>query len=266
MNLLGAPIEDMELLKHLSDDIAGVKQFSGGDLSAEKIHAAHRAIGEMKRYVTDMAARYRRDSDRTPAMAALLDAEEGRRLNEDELTATFVVIFYAAHESTTNMIGNGLYDLLRLGEAWKQMCAAPSLASSAVDEVLRFNPPVQMMVRMPIEDVRIGEELIRAGERTMILFAAANRDPEAYEAPESFDIQRGRSDHMAFGRGVHVCLGASLARIEGRVVFQTLARRFPDMRLAVEPETLEWNPHAVFRGLKKLPVVLGADRGRGVGA
>ncbi|HTU09583.1 MAG TPA: cytochrome P450 [Allosphingosinicella sp.] len=261
MRMLGAPEEDMDLLRGWSDDIASVKQFVGADIPPARVRAAHAGIMDLKTYIGDMARELRRKPDRTHLMGILLDAADGERLSPDELSSTFVVIFYAGHETTTNLIGNGMLALLDRRDQWRRLCGEPALAAGAVEEVLRFNPPVQMIVRRAAEDVTAFGREIAAGTNVMLLYGAANRDPAVFERPDAFDIARTQNRHLGFGHGVHVCLGAALARLEGRIVFNQLARRFPDMTLAADPATLDWHPHAVFHGLKRLPVTLGADRG-----
>ena len=245
----------------MGDGIATVKQFAGGNVPSDKIRAAHDAIEDLSVYVGEMAGRHGRNPDRTSLMGALLDAEEGERLSHEELTGTFVVIFYAAHETTTNLIGNGIFELLRQPGEWERLCADPGLAASAVEETLRFNSPVHMMIRMPVEDVTVGGESISAGTGTMVLYASANRDSQAFPEADTLDITRTPNDHLAFGYGVHFCLGASLARLEGEIVFDTIARRFPDLQLAEASDSLAWNAHPTFHGLARLPVTLGRDRG-----
>ena len=262
MRMLGAPAEDLDLLRGWSDDIASVKQFVGANIPAERINAAHDGISHLKTYIGDMARDLRRNPDRTHLMGILLDAEEGSQLSADELSSTFVVIFYAGHETTTNLLGNGMFELLRNRAQWRRLCRAPELASSTVEEVLRFNPPVQMIVRRAAKDAEILGTSIQAGSNVMLLYGAANRDPVAFERPDDFDITRTQNRHLGFGHGVHVCLGAALARLEGRIVFDYFARRFPDMELTASPDALEWHSHAVFHGLKRLPVRLGRDRGQ----
>lgn len=261
MRMLGAPEEDIDLLRGWSDDIASVKQFVGADIPPERVRAAHAGISQLKAYIGDMARELRRKPDRTHLMGILLHAEEGSRLSPDELSSTFVVIFYAGHETTTNLIGNGLLELLRQRDQWRRLCADPALAAGTVEETLRYNPPVQMIVRRAAEDATVYGQDIIAGTNVMLLYGAANRDPAAFERPDVYDIGRAQNRHLGFGHGVHVCLGAALARLEGRIVFDHLARRFPDMELSADPATLDWHPHAVFHGLKQLPVRLGADRG-----
>jgi cytochrome P450 len=265
MEMLGAPKSDAERLKTWGDDIAGVKQYVAGGVPTDKIRKAHEAIGHMKIYAAEMAERFRQKPNQSYLMGALLDAEEGDRLSQDELTGTLVVILYAGHLTTTDMIGNGIHDLLRYRDQWKLLCSNPALVKSAVEETLRFNAPVQMMVRMPIADAEIAGEIIPAGTGTMILYASANRDPQVFSNPDQLDITRQRIDHMSFGSGIHVCIGAMLARLEAQAVFGTLCRRFPDMELAEQPDQLKWNPHPMFHGLSSLPVRLGIDRGRPAG-
>ena len=261
MRMLGAPPQDMDLLRAWSDDIAGVKQFVGAGIPTEKMRAAHDGISHLRAYINDMARELRKKPDRTHLMGVLLDAEEGSRLSSDELSSTFVVIFYAGHETTTNLIGNGMLDLLSMRDQWRRLCANPALATSAVEEVLRFNPPVQLIPRRTAVDVEVFGQEIPAHTNMVVIYAAANRDPKVFDRPTEFDIERTQNKHFGFGQGVHVCLGAALARLEGKTVFEYMAKRFPDMELAADPAELEWHAHASFHGLKRLPVRLGKDRG-----
>jgi len=262
MEMLGAPRSDAEQLKQWGDDIAGVKQYVAGGVPSDKIRKAHDAIAKMKVYAGEMAERFRRTPNRSYLMGALLAAEEGERLTEDELTGTLVVILYAGHLTTTDMIGNGVHDLMRHRDQWRLLCSDPNLVKNAVEETLRFNAPVQMMVRMAVEDAEIAGERIASGTNVMVLYASANRDPRVFANPDQLEITRQRIDHMSFGSGIHFCIGSALARSEAHAVFDTLCRRFPDMALAEPAEQLEWNPHPMFHGLSRLPIRFGADRGR----
>jgi cytochrome P450 len=260
MRLLGAPAEDMHLLRGWSDDIAAVKQYVNATVPAESIQAAHDGINALKAYIGDMARSVQRNNERTHLMGLLLDASDGERLSDDELSATFVVIFYAGHETTTNLIGNGFHDLLINRAQWRKMCAAPELVSGAVEEVLRYNAPVQMVIRRADSDGEVAGQAIEAGTNVVLLYGSGNRDAQVFADPDHFDIARTQNRHLGFGHGIHVCIGAALARLEGRIVFETFRRRFPDMTLARDPAELEWHAHPVFHGLKHLPVILGRDR------
>jgi cytochrome P450 len=209
-----------------------------------------------------MVERHRRHPDRTPFMAALLDAESQDRLSPDELAGTLSIIIYAAHEATSNLIGNGLSTLLIHREQWEKLCADQSLSRKAVSETLRFNPPVHMMTRQAAQDIEFEGERFAKGTRPIILYGSANRDSAEFENADQLDITRERSNHLAFGHGIHVCIGSRLAELEGQMVFETISRRFPQVELLEDPAEFEWKQHPVFHGLKRLNIRLGPDRGR----
>ncbi len=262
MELLGAPRDDADMLKSWGDDLAAVKQYVPGGVPSDKIRKAHAGIANVRGYAAKMVEHSRRNPGNVSLVSALIEAQDNGRISEDELTGTLVVILYAGHLTTTDLIGSGIHDMLVHRDQWERLCADPSLAKSAVEETLRFNAPVQMMVRMPNVDVEIAGHKIAAGTNTMILYASANRDPAVFKDPDRMDIGRTDIDHLSFGKGVHVCIGSSLARLEAQAVYDTVCRRFPDMRLAEDPSRIEWNAHPMFHGLKRLPVHLGRDRGR----
>lgn len=260
--LIGMPREDIDRLKEWGDDIAATKPYAEGNIPVEKIHKAHDSVLKTKAYVREMVERHRRHPERTPFMAALLDAESNDRLSPDELAGTISIIIYAAHEATSNLLGNGLYSMLVHREQWNKLCADPSLARKAVSEALRYNPPVHMMTRLAAEDIEFEGERFAKGTQPIILYGSANRDDQEFPNADRLDISRERSNHLAFGHGIHVCIGSRLAELEGQSVFETIARRFPDVQLAEDPERVEWKQHPVFHGLKSLEIQLGADRGR----
>lgn len=260
--LIGMPREDIDRLKEWGDDIAATKPYADGNIPVEKIHKAHSSVLKTKAYVAEMVKRHREHPERTPFMAALLDAETNDKLSPDELAGTISIIIYAAHEATSNLLGNGLYSMLAHREQWTKLCADPSLSRKAVAETLRWNPPVHMMTRLASEDIEFEGERFPKGTQPIILYGSANRDDEEFTNAAQLDITRDRSNHLAFGHGIHVCIGSRLAELEGQSVFETLAQRFPDVRLVESPDRLEWKQHPVFHGLKKLEIRLGADRGR----
>ncbi|MBX3575452.1 MAG: cytochrome P450 [Mesorhizobium sp.] len=260
---MGMPKADIDTLKELGDDIAAIKPFVGGELSVEKIRKAHLSVQRTQSYVREMVARHRSDAAvRTEFMEALLDAQSGDKLSQDELGGTISILIYASHESSTNMLGNGLHSLLTNRDQWERLVADPSLSDRAVAELLRYNAPVQMMTRRTCETATLSGVDIPEQTRVLILYGSANHDEREFADPDSLDLMRTKANHISFGYGVHVCIGSALARLEGRVAFETLTRRFPDMEIAANPGDLTWNAHPVFRGLKSLPVRLGRDRGR----
>ncbi|MBW8010811.1 MAG: cytochrome P450 [Chloroflexi bacterium] len=181
--------------------------------------------------------------------------ESGEILDEDELLSMMFLMLLAGHDTTTNLIANGTLILLRYPDLWEKLKDDPTLMDTAVEELLRFESPVQgATVRYASEDVNIRGHLIKRGDKVQVMMGAANYDPEQFHLPEELDLSRKPNRHMAFGHGIHFCLGAPFGRMEGRVALNTLIQRIPNLRLAVSEEKLKWNPSIYIRGLSKLPV------------
>lgn len=259
--LIGAPPQDVDMLKQWGDEIAAVKPFYGAEFSPDMIRRARDAVVGMKTYVADMVDAQRGRIDKTALITALLDAEEEDRLSQDELAGTISLFIYAAHETTTNMLGMGLFELLTRRDQWAQLKADASLIPGTVEEILRFDSPVQMMTRLAVADAEIGGDTIEEGTSTMVLYASANRDDAVFDNPDVFDVERAPSSHLGLGHGVHICIGNALARIEGKVVLETMTTRFDDIELTAEPESLPWNAHPMFRGVLSVPLRVRGDRG-----
>jgi cytochrome P450 len=189
-------------------------------------------------------------------ISALVRAEEaGDKLSEDELLGMVFLLLVAGHETTVNLIGNGVLALLQHPEQLEKLKADPSLIKDAVEELLRYDGPVETSTeRFASEDVQIGETLIPRGEMVLVVIASADRDPNRFPEPDALDITRSDNRHLAFGKGIHHCLGAPLARMEGQIAISTLLRRMPELRLKDSPETLSWRQGMVLRGLRALPV------------
>lgn len=248
--MLGLPVEDRERLKGWSDDLAGfVGQF---DFPREKLPRLARSLVELKAYLGEVAAERRRRPG-SDLISGLLAAEEkGDVLDKEELLANCVLLLFAGHETTTELIGNGLTALLRHPEQLAKLRADPSLIGSAVEELLRYDSPAQITVRAAREDLETGGKRIREGESVILMLGAANRDPGQFPEPDRLEIARRENPHVAFGRGIHFCLGAALARLEGQIAIGAVIRRLPGIRLA--SDTLEWKPSQALRGLRALPV------------
>jgi cytochrome P450 len=250
--LLGVPPEDRDLLKRWSDEI-GVF-FDGRMDGAER---ASRAIDEMADYLRGVAA-VRRKEPGDDLLSALVCAEQqGDRLTEEELYATCIFLLFAGHETTTNLIGNGLIALFRHPDQLQALRDDPTLSTTAtaVEELLRYDSPAQYTARTVAEDVAIGGHQLRAGQGVMLIRAAANRDPEQFGDPDRLDIARRENRHLSFAHGPHYCLGAALARLEGQIAFATLLRRFPALRPT--DDRPDWNGNIGLRGVNALPVLLG---------
>jgi cytochrome P450 len=189
-------------------------------------------------------------------LSALVTAEEqGDMFSEEELLVMCTLLLNAGHVTTTNLIGNGVLALLRHPAQLRLLRDDSALLPAAVEEVLRYDSPVQFTARTATADVALGGALIRHGDLVQLMLGAANRDPARFPDPDRFDITRRDTRHLAFGLGPHFCLGAALARLEGQVVLGTLLRRLPDLRLAAD--RLEYRPNLAFHGLTALPVTWG---------
>jgi cytochrome P450 len=253
-DMLGVPDSERDRIHTWSNQLGRNRN---GD-NPEALMVAAQAMREFRHYVEEILVPLRRAGTGTDLVTALLQAEEGEQLDPEELTAMFVILLFAGHETTTNLIGIGLLELLRHRDQWERLVADPSLAPQATEELLRWVSPVQWLGRVALEDFEVAGEQVSKGQTVFPLLAAANRDPRAFADPERLDITRPDArNHLALGFGPHFCLGNALARMEGAVVFRTLAERYPDLEL-LDPDP-RWRGHAMLRGLVELPVRFGAD-------
>jgi cytochrome P450 len=250
--MLGVPVEDHERFKGWSLDIArGLDLIWLGPDSevGRRSIAARQSLAE---YFRGLIAQ-RRAAPRTDLLSGLIAAEEaGDKLNEVELLATCILLLIAGHETTVNLIGNGTLALLRHRDQLQRLQRDPGLIGSAVEELLRFDGPVQRTARIPSDDIVIGGRTIAKGQMVMPFIGAADRDPAQFPDPDRLDIGRADNRHIAFGWGIHFCLGAPLARIEGQIAIGTLVRRLPKLELAIRHP--EFRQSLTLRGLKALPV------------
>jgi len=199
----------------------------------------------------------KRKNPKDDLVSALVQAEEaGDKLSEDELLGMVFLLLVAGHETTVNLIGNGVLALLQHPDQLQNLKEDLSLIKPAVEELLRYDGPVETSTeRFAREDVAIGGTVVPRGEMVLVVLAAANRDPERFVDPDALDITRADNRHLAFGKGIHHCLGAPLARMEGQIAISTLLQRMPNLQLKGTPESLSWRPGLVLRGLRGLPVV-----------
>jgi len=170
------------------------------------------------------------------------------------LVANINILLSTGHETTTHLIGNGLLALLQQRKQLEKLQTQPGLLAPAIEEMLRYDNPMQITYRSALEDAHIQGKQIRKGDLVNTIIGSANRDPQRFSNPDSFDITRNEGRHLGFGIGIHFCIGAPLVRLEAEIVFETILRRFP--RISLVAETLEWQEHPIFRGLKSLPVSL----------
>lgn len=201
----------------------------------------------------------RRVEPREDLITALVRAEEaGDKLNEDELLAMLLILLIAGHETTVNLIGNGTLALLENPDQMTLLRQKPELIKNVIEELLRFVSPVEQATeRYAREDITLHGVTIPKGEMVLVVLASANRDEEQFENPDKLDITRENIKHVGFGQGVHYCVGAPLARLEGQIAINMLVQRLPHLRLGVAPEALRWRPTLTVRGLERLPVAVG---------
>jgi cytochrome P450 len=252
-DLLGLPRSDRHLLKKWSDALAA---FLGAlRASPGQIEAALAGVVEMEAYFRDaIAARRRKPTD--DLLTTLLTAEDnGTLLSEQELLSTCSMVLFGGHETTTNLIANGVLSLLRHPGELARLRDRPELLDSAVEEVLRFESPVQRMGRLPLEDIELGGATIPKGSRVFLVMGAAHRDGDAFPDPDRFDVGRSENRHLALGLGAHYCVGAALGRAEGRAALGELVRRFPSIEQR-DPEPT-WMDNATIRGLESLRIRVG---------
>jgi cytochrome P450 len=249
--LLGVPAEDHAKFHRWSNRLVSVS--SGRDI----LRALPAALSFV-RYLRNLVERHRADPE-DDLITALIRAEEaGDKLSEDELLAMAFLLLVAGHETTVNLVASGTLALLEHPEQTERLRREPSLVKPAVEELLRYTSPVELVTeRYARQDTEIGGRRIPRGGLVLAVLGSANRDERHFEDPDALDLARDPNRHLAFGRGgVHHCLGAPLARMEGQIALNALLRRFPGARLAMAPETLRWRRGLFLRGLERLPLVL----------
>jgi pimeloyl-[acyl-carrier protein] synthase len=244
--LFGVPEEDRGQFRGWSHGVArSMDRFYSGD-------GVSRGLAEMHGYFAEMVAK-RKGQSGDDLIHRLLAAENrGDSFAEMEVIAMCSTLVFAGHETTVNLIGNGMLALLRNRRELERLCAEPALAEKAIEELLRFDSPAQMISRTAVADFEIRGQSIRAGDSVLAAVGSANRDPEAFADPDRLDVGRHPNDHLAFGLGIHFCPGAALSRIEARAAIPALLARFPRIRQGAAPH--RWRATAVLRGLECLPV------------
>ncbi len=272
--LLGIPVADRNKFRRWSDLLVGslgellveeqqmVKATSGfaflrrfAPWRADRLRLLM-TVNAFVRYFRHLIAE-RRANPQNDLVSALIHAEsQGESLSEEELLSMLILLLLAGHETTVNLIGNGTLALLRNPQQMAQVQSNPDAVKTVIEELLRYNNPVNMVTRIAGEEITLGGETIARGERIFVAIAAANHDPAHFSNPDDLDVLRAENRHLGFGHGIHFCLGAPLARLEGEIALSTLLRRFPDLQLAAEPDGLEWRTGFILHGLRALPVRL----------
>jgi cytochrome P450 len=258
--ILGVPDEDIRLFKGWSDDLAAF--VGSAQATPDKYERAERGAAEMDSYFRAIVRQRRSMTHQADVIGAMVAAEEaGRTLSEDELVATAVFVLFAGHETTANLIGNGMIALVEQPAAMARFRAHPDIAESAVEELLRIDSPAASVTRVARTDMVLGGKTVRAGDRLFLMINAANRDPAIFPDPDHLDLGRDPNPHIAFGYGPHYCVGAPLARLEGQIAFTRLLARLDDIRVT-EP-SLDWSDNLVLRGVKRLPLSFRVATGAG---
>ncbi len=246
--LLGVPEVDRPLLRPWSADICLMYELNPSEASARR---AVRASVEFSDYLRELSRKRRADpgDDLISRLTQVVD--EGDVLTEDELIGTCVLLLNAGHEASVNLAGNAWWALFRNPEQFARLREDHSLVASAIEELMRYDTPLQMFERWVLEDIEVEGVRIPRGEELALLFGSANHDPDVFDEPDRLDLSRSPNPHLAFGAGVHYCLGAPLARLELAILFATLLRRLPTMTVVAEPV---WKPTYILRGLQELRV------------
>jgi cytochrome P450 len=246
--LLGIPTADRDQFREWSSGMVEGVDLRRNPGGTERGDAAATSLTAYFRKVVEE----RRTNRGHDVLSGLIAAEEsGDRLSTDELVAMCILLMFAGHETTTNLIGNGVFTLLRNPEQLARLRSDPTLVKSAVEECLRYESPQQLVFRYALADAVIAGQAVRKGQLVAVSLGAANRDPAVFPEPDSFDVARAPNPHLAFGRGIHYCVGAPLSRMEAQAAFTVLLERAPGLRLVAEPA---WSGRVMLRGLAGLRV------------
>ena len=247
--MLGVPPEDYAQFKGWSDAVIESDNTLPGTPLPDYVKNAFSALRE---YFIAEIERRRRNPGADLISVLVVAHEEAEALSEEELIAFVIILLLAGNETTTNLIGNGMLALGRNPDQLAELRSDPSLIGPTIEEILRFDCPAQSTVRYPKIDLEVGGTAIQAKTPTFVIIAAANRDPAHFTNPETFDIHRNPRDHLAFGEGIHFCIGATLARMEGAIAIDAALERFPRLRLAEPEAPLKYKGSYFLRGLAGL--------------
>ncbi|WP_405617137.1 cytochrome P450 [Streptomyces sp. NBC_01508] len=257
-DLLGVPREDQDDFR----DWAGMMIRHGGGPRG----GVGRAVKKMRGYLAELIHR-KRDNPGDDLISGLIRAsDDGEHLTENEAAAMAFILLFAGFETTVNLVGNGVYALLRHPDQRQRLqrslaAGETGLLATGIEELLRYDGPVELATwRYATEAVELGGRRVAVGDPVLVVLAAADRDPERFADPDRLDLSRSDNKHLGYGHGIHYCLGAPLARLEGQAALGTLLTRLPDLRLAVDPSDLRWRGGLIMRGLRTLPVQFTAVR------
>jgi cytochrome P450 len=257
-HLLGVPAEDQAQFRAWGHDVAATLDPQLAAAARTQSRAAEVAL---TRYLQDLVRERRANPDDSILSALIAAEEEGDRLSSGEVVRMAFLLLIAGFETTVNLIGNGTVALLGDPDGWDRLRQDPSLVPAAIEEMLRYDSPVQLTSRIATEEVEVGGRVIPAGRTVLVAIGGANRDPKVFERPDEFRIDRpdpGR--HLSFSLGLHHCLGAALARLEGRIAIEELTRRYPALELTARPSR---RSQLVLRGFESVPVRVSLTRSAG---
>ena len=250
-SMLGVPREDRHLFKGWSDDIAALV-FGGLD-DRDRHQRAHQGMTHLVEYVQALVAAVRVNPRDDLASALVHNADGEDRLTDEEAVAVCVNLLFGGHETTTNLICNGVLALMGNPAEAELLAREPERADAAIEEILRYDGPAKSVARVAAADIELGGARIGAGDRVFLMLASANRDPAVFEDPDALRVDRPRAAHVSFGAGPHYCLGASLARLEASIAIPAVLQRFPEITVS---EPLRWNSVILTRGVEAMPVSL----------
>ncbi|MDN7243432.1 cytochrome P450 [Planococcus sp. N028] len=246
--ILGVPVEDRDKFRLWSNSLI---EGTSGEIGASMFDHMNQFI----QYLGQWFAKVREHPGDDLISQLIAAEEEGDRLTEKELYGVVSLLIIAGHETTVNLIGNTILALLEFPEQQNLLREHPEMIPQALEESLRYNGPVEFSTsRWASEALELNGKQIRPGDLVVVSLNAANHDPAKFKNPELFDITREKSPHLAFGMGIHFCLGAPLARLEGEIAIASLLERFPDMQLNIDKSELEWRPGMIVRGVKEIPL------------
>jgi len=252
MDLLGVPRQDLMEVKEWSDEIA---LFIGSSSSVgDKYVRAEAGAKAMAGYFRAIVEARTAAPGDDLISHLVLARDEREVLTTDEVIGTCIMLLFAGHETTTNLLGNGFYYTLKHREQWERLLADPALVDTAVEEWLRYDGPSAALARVVAADHDFGGKPLTKGQRVFAFMNAANRDPRQFDAPDRFDVGRSPNPHLTFGHGIHFCLGAALARLEGQIALRRVLERFPGLHLATDE--VAWQDSLILRGIKSIPVML----------